>query len=515
MLLYIHVPFCRSRCNYCAFHSMAIGRDGSGAQMMSDYLDTLLLELAHYGDKLGKAPVSSVFFGGGTPSLLPPDIVGRILERIDRTFQLETKAEISLEANPESLSRSNKAADFLAAGINRLSIGIQSLDDSCLRVLGRPHKVQDSLNAVLAARTAGFTNISVDLMWGLPGQGVRQWLQTLKDVVRLAPEHISSYCLTLEPGTPLELDCDAGRLVLPPERDQNIMFMEGAAFMEKSGYLHYEISNFARMGFQCRHNLGYWEGEDYLGLGPSATSTIAGARWTNPASLAAWGNLAREKSLGKQAEILAPGFMEGAAFMEKSGYLHYEISNFARMGFQCRHNLGYWEGEDYLGLGPSATSTIAGARWTNPASLAAWGNLAREKSLGKQAEILAPGTRLMEHIMLRLRTSRGLRLKAYKQLTGRDFLKDNQRLVQAMHENGLIRIRNGYLSLTRSGMVVSNAIISNIFERVEQTVGARPPRPGQIELPKIESGQMAIAGNARAGNEEIRKIVWPLAEEAQ
>ncbi len=121
----------------------------------------------------------------------------------------------------------------------------------------------------------------------------------------------------------------------------------------------------------------------------------------------------------------------------------------------------------------------------------------------------------MEHIMLRLRTSRGLRLKAYKQLTGRDFLKDNQRLVQAMHENGLIRIRNGYLSLTRSGMVVSNAIISNIFERVEQTVGARPPRPGQIELPKIESGQMAIAGNARAGNEEIRKIVWPLAEEAQ
>jgi oxygen-independent coproporphyrinogen-3 oxidase len=410
---------------------MAIGRDGSGAQMMSDYLDTLLLELAHYGDKLGKAPVSSVFFGGGTPSLLPPDIVGRILERIDRTFQLETKAEISLEANPESLSRSNKAADFLAAGINRLSIGIQSLDDSCLRVLGRPHKVQDSLNAVLAARTAGFTNISVDLMWGLPGQGVRQWLQTLKDVVRLAPEHISSYCLTLEPGTPLELDCDAGRLVLPPERDQNIMFMEGAAFMEKSGYLHYEISNFARMGFQCRHNLGYWEGEDYLGLGPSATSTIAGARWTNPASLAAWGNLAREKSLGKQAEILAPG------------------------------------------------------------------------------------TRLMEHIMLRLRTSRGLRLKAYKQLTGRDFLKDNQRLVQAMHENGLIRIRNGYLSLTRSGMVVSNAIISNIFERVEQTVGARPPRPGQIELPKIESGQMAIAGNARAGNEEIRKIVWPLAEEAK
>ncbi len=268
-------------------------------------------------------------------------------------------------------------------------------------------------------------------MWGLPGQGVRQWLQTLKDVVRLAPEHISSYCLTLEPGTPLELDCDAGRLVLPPERDQNIMFMEGAAFMEKSGYLHYEISNFARMGFQCRHNLGYWEGEDYLGLGPSATSTIAGARWTNPASLAAWGNLAREKSLGKQAEILAPG------------------------------------------------------------------------------------TRLMEHIMLRLRTSRGLRLKAYKQLTGRDFLKDNQRLVQAMHENGLIRIRNGYLSLTRSGMVVSNAIISNIFERVEQTVGARPPRPGQIELPKIESGQMAIAGNARAGNEEIRKIVWPLAEEAK
>lgn len=402
---------------------MPIGKDGSGASMMSDYLDALLLELAHYGDKLGKVPISSIFFGGGTPSLLPPDIVGNIIEKIDRTFQITPRAEISLEANPESLSRANKAGDFLAAGVNRLSIGIQSLDDTTLRMLGRPHKAQDSLNAVLAARTAGFTNISVDLMWGLPGQGVRQWLQTLKDVVRLAPDHISSYGLTLEPGTQLELDCDAGRLVMPPERDQNIMFMEGAAFLETSGYMHYEISNFARMGFQCRHNLGYWEGEDYLGLGPSATSTIAGSRWTNPASLSSWNKLAHERNLGKQAEILSPR------------------------------------------------------------------------------------TRVLEQIMLRLRTSRGLRLKAYKQLTGKDFLKEYQKLVQAMHENGLIRIRNGYLSLTRSGMLVSNAIISNIFERIDQNLGGSAPKAAH--MPEIPNMPMIAAGEARAGNDEIRKVVFP------
>ena len=398
MLVYIHVPFCSTRCRYCAFFSNPLGRgvDPVSSPLVRDYVDTLFMEMAHWGDRLSGNTVESVFFGGGTPSLLPPRVIGHIMERLGRYFKLAHKAEVTLEANPESLRGGHRVTQYLEAGINRLSIGIQSLDDSMLRMLGRPHKAQDSLHAAFLAREAGCANINVDLMWGLPGQSVRQWLQTLKDVMRMSPDHISAYGLTVEPGTPLELDVEDGRLILPTERDQNIMFMEGAALLEQQGYLHYEISNFARMGFQCRHNMGYWEGEDYLGFGPSATSTIGGQRWTNPASQRAWDMRARDGSLGQEVEVL-------------------------------------------------------------------------------DAQ-----TRVLELLMLRLRTSRGLQVKAYREMTGRDFVRDHQRLVQALHENGLIRIRNGYLRLTRSGMLVSNSILSYLFARTREVLnqglppGARP-----------------------------------------
>lgn len=430
MLVYIHVPFCRTRCNYCAFHSIPLGRgvDAATSPQVRDYVDTLLMELALHADRLGGSDIQSVFFGGGTPSLLPPRIVGIILERLGRHFNLGDKTEITLEANPESLRGPQVVPDLLAAGVNRLSIGIQSLDETMLRTLGRPHKAQDSLHAVFAAREAGCANISMDLMWGLPGQSVRQWLQTLKDAVRMAPDHISAYGLTLEPGTTLELECEEGRLALPPERDQNIMFMEGAAYLEAHGYLHYEISNFARMGFQCRHNIGYWEGADYLGLGPSSTSTIAGKRWTNPASQRAWDNKVR------------------------SGVI------------------------------------------------------------GQSPEELTPAVRVLELIMLRLRTSRGLRLKAYRQMTGRDFLRDHQRIMQALHENGLIRIRNGYLRLTRSGMLVSNAIIANLFERTEALLTSEPLEAGEKvqALAEDKSETLPLATKAQS-RPEIRPVVWPVA----
>ena len=472
MLVYIHVPFCSTRCRYCAFYSNPLGRgvDPTSSPVVRDYVDTLFMELAHWGDRLGGSTVQTVFFGGGTPSLLPPRVIGLIMERIGRYFKLAHKAEVTLEANPESLRGGHRVTQYLDAGINRLSIGIQSLDESMLRMLGRPHKAQDSMHAAFLAREAGCANINVDLMWGLPGQSVRQWLQTLKDVMRMSPDHISAYGLTIEPGTPLELDVEDGRLILPPERDQNIMFMEGAALLEQHGYMHYEISNFARMGFQCRHNMGYWEGEDYLGIGPSATSTIAGRRWTNPASQKAWDSRTRDGSLGQEVEELTPQ------------------------------------------------------------------------------------TRVLELLMLRLRTARGLHVKAYREMTGRDFVRDHQRLVQALHENGLIRIRNGYLRLTRSGMLVSNSILSNLFARTREVLkqglgpGAKPDvNPaagigagslGEAVLAEEAAGQMigSLGGSAAdqpdapdtaenivvpAGplghkrttgrNTEIRPVQWPKA----
>ncbi|GHU95605.1 hypothetical protein AGMMS49974_07450 [Deltaproteobacteria bacterium] len=397
MIVYIHVPFCRTRCNYCAFHSTPLGRgvEAAASPLVRDYADTLLLELAHWADRYGGADVQTIFWGGGTPSLLPPRIVGIVLERLAKYFTLSSKAEVSLEANPESLRDTGRAAQYLSVGVNRCSIGIQSLDETTLRVLGRTHRAKDSLHAVYVAREAGFVNINVDLMWGLPGQSVRNWLQTLKDVTRMAPEHISAYGLTLESGTALELDCTEGRVTLPPERDQSIMFTEGAAFLESCGYMHYEISNFARMGFQCRHN-----------------------RW-------------------------------------------------------------YWEGMNYLGLGPSATSTIQGRRWTNPAGQKAWDEKMRHGQLDDNIEYLTPTTHLLEMLMLRLRTTRGLRIKVWRELTGRDFLRDNQKMVQALHENGLIHIRHGRLRLTRNGMLVSNAILSNLFERTQEVLELPPPTAGE------------------------------------
>lgn len=424
MLIYIHVPFCQSRCSYCAFQSMPLQGEArpDREKLFETYLQSLDAEIALQAKTLAGKEAHSVFFGGGTPSLLSGEAFARIMGSIKKHFSLSAKAEITLEANPESMRDHAKLQAYLAAGANRISIGLQSLDDGALRMLGRPHKAHEGLRAIDLARSAGFGNISVDLMWGLPGQSVHQWLQTLKEVAALGPDHISTYGLTLEPGTALERQCENGSLILPPERDQSIMFMEGAATLEAAGYMHYEISNFARMGFQCRHNLGYWEGMDYLGLGPSSTSTIGGRRWTNPASLAAW-----------------------TESVQKGG-------------------------------------------------------------AGRNVEILTPSTRALELIMLRLRTARGMRLKAYQDFCGRDFLQDNKRLMQALHENGLIRIRKGYLSLTRSGMLVSNSIISNLFDRMQKTLAENPPILNARPASGRKAGRLAAPTRDSA---EITPVKWP------
>lgn len=410
MLLYIHVPFCRQKCRYCAFHSLPLApcdaHDGAATPHASlstkgaasqhdieDYLDTLFREMTLWGDRLGPVPVESVFFGGGTPSLLPPRIVGAILDRAARCFNIAADAEISLEANPESLHTRKQAGELLATGVNRLSLGVQALDDALLHLMGRPHRARDAVRAFHAAREAGFANISLDFIWGLPGQRLKQWIQQLREVVRLRPDHLSCYGITLEEGTPLSDDVQAGRLTLPGDREQAAMFMQGAELLEEAGYLQYEISNFARMGYQCRHNLGYWEGCDYLGLGPSAASTLQGVRRVNYTDHLAW------------REAVHAGRATG------------------------------------------------------------------------EAEPLDLPTRVLELVMLRLRTARGLRVKAYDELTGRNFMRDHKQLVHLLHDNGLIRLRDGYLRLTRNGMLVSNSILERFFEQTHLVLPTPPATP--------------------------------------
>ena len=247
MLVYIHVPFCRSRCRYCAFHSLPLGPASPDASpRVAAYRDSLLRELDLWAARLGRRPVESVFFGGGTPSLLPPDFQAAVLERIDRHFHLAAGAEISMEANPESLLARRAVDGYLAAGINRISMGVQSMDDRFLSLLGRPHRRADVLRAVEHLRAAGCRNLGLDLMWGLPGQDAAHWLSTLEDALALEPEHVSAYGLTLEEGTPLERDWSAGRLSLPEDDEQERMYLEGIRLLAAHGLEQYEISNYAR-----------------------------------------------------------------------------------------------------------------------------------------------------------------------------------------------------------------------------------------------------------------------------
>ena len=296
--LYVHTPFCRAKCSYCAFFSEPVGPGGPDATALARFLAALEAEMsqqaAAWADNFALGPASSLFFGGGTPSLLGPEGLARVFALVRRRFALAPDAEITLEANPDSAGPELLRA-ARALGVNRLSLGVQSLDDRALAALGRVHDAQQATNAYRNARAAGFDNIGLDLIFGLPGQTPENWLATLRQAVALGPEHLSCYGLTIEPGTPLAADA-ATLAALPDEDAQTEMFLRGGKFLEAYGFAQYEISNFARPGRQCRHNLACWQGRDVLGFGPAAVSTMTAAggksaqalRWANPAGVHAW-----------------------------------------------------------------------------------------------------------------------------------------------------------------------------------------------------------------------------------
>ncbi len=277
--LYIHVPFCRSKCEYCDFYSLS---GGMNHESMDLYLQAVLAHIRETAQRVVGYAVDSVYFGGGTPSFFGAQGLIRILAEIDRRFHLEPEAEITLEANPDSLTA--QGLDKLRrAGFNRISIGVQSDDDAQLKSLGRPHTYKQAQLAVSQARRAGFQNISVDLMFGLPSQSREQWMATLRNVMELKPDHISCYGLKVEPGTRLWEYKDCANL--PDDDAQADMYFYAVEALEGFGLHQYEISNFAKSGFECRHNLKYWTGQPYIGFGPAASSDFGGKRFTAEANL--------------------------------------------------------------------------------------------------------------------------------------------------------------------------------------------------------------------------------------
>ncbi|MCD7819512.1 MAG: radical SAM protein, partial [Lachnospiraceae bacterium] len=301
--IYIHIPFCVRKCAYCDFLSVAAGRE-----QRDRYVKTLLEEIrsgipvnAPYAED-GDYIVTSVFFGGGTPSVLPADQIAEIMGALRSQFRFSEDAEISLECNPGTFGEllpddsgfpacelggtsaaGTKPEEWFGCGINRLSIGLQSADNAELAQLGRIHTWEIFLESYEKARQAGFRNINIDLMSALPGQTAASWEKTLRQVLQLAPEHISAYSLIIEEGTPfyqkyheddLRRMNGAQPLYLSSEEEERKMYVLTGALLDEAGFQHYEISNYARPGLECRHNIGYWQGTEYMGFGLGASSFL-------------------------------------------------------------------------------------------------------------------------------------------------------------------------------------------------------------------------------------------------
>ena len=302
--IYVHIPFCARICPYCAFY-----KERADPSRTQSFCEALLLELDQHTTQLAIQP-ETIFFGGGTPTTLTIEQLSLILYGFRDRLDLSKVIEWTVEANPGSVS-SRKAAALHRGGINRISLGVQSWDDQLLRGLGREHDAAQAETSFQIFRDTGFKNISIDLMFGIPGQTIDHWKASLEKTISLRPEHVSCYCLTYEEDTEFFRRESRGELRADPEADADF-FTAALARLEAAGYSQYEISNYARPGYASAHNQSYWAGKNYLGIGPSAFSTIELGRWQNVCDYRAYTNaLFSGRSIVGSTEILTPEMKRG------------------------------------------------------------------------------------------------------------------------------------------------------------------------------------------------------------
>ena len=300
MVIYIHIPFCIRKCFYCDFLSGPADKD-----TIDNYVKALLNEIEYHGRKYGKqgenVSVSSIFFGGGTPSILEEVHIETIMKKLYDVFNIEETGEITIECNPGTASE-NKLRKYIELGINRLSIGLQSANDDELKNIGRIHTYKEFLDVYQMARKVGYENINIDLMSALPNQTLDSYRETLDKIIKLKPEHISAYSLILEEGTCLyerieKLEGTGMDTGLPDEETERNMYYETKRILEENGYYRYEISNYAKKGYECRHNIAYWKRENYLGIGIGAASLVDGIRMRNISDINEYIEMEEEPSL--------------------------------------------------------------------------------------------------------------------------------------------------------------------------------------------------------------------------
>ncbi|MEP0822588.1 MAG: radical SAM family heme chaperone HemW [Ignavibacterium sp.] len=339
--LYLHIPFCEHKCIYCDFYSIAPGDSAARdyATLIREFLVSLEKEIdLRSADRTLQSRFETVFFGGGTPSLLSPSDLQEILSLLRSSFTIDPDAEITVETNPGTVD-AGKLEAFRAAGINRLSIGIQSFHEDDLRFLTRIHSSQQAKECVRAARDAGFENVSVDLMFSLPGQSRERWMQNLEQAIALGPQHLSCYSLIVEPGTPLQRMVETKQIAtLPPEVDADL-YATTIEMLMSNGFTQYEVSNFARPGFHSRHNLNYWNRGNYLGFGPSAHSHWNGVRWWNVSNL----NSYTQRIAQGQLPVAGEERLSRDQAVEEEIFLGLRSTGIDIAGFRQRHDIDLFE----------------------------------------------------------------------------------------------------------------------------------------------------------------------------
>ncbi|MCC8028853.1 MAG: radical SAM family heme chaperone HemW [Lachnospiraceae bacterium] len=424
--LYVHIPFCIRKCLYCDFLSAS-----AEASVRHVYINRLIDEIRTYAPDYRDCLVSSIYIGGGTPSILEPVQIEGLMEALCGNFRVAEDAEISIECNPGTLT-GEKAASMRRSGINRISFGLQSADDAELRTLGRIHTFADFLRSFFSAREAGFTNINVDLMCALPGQSVKSWERTLRQTADLCPEHISAYSLILEEGTPFfeqfredGLARERGDMpaFLPPEEEERRMYDLTGEYLRERGYRRYEISNYALPGYECRHNIGYWTDKEYLGLGLGASSLIENVRFRNTDVL---------------AEYLSP------------------------RGYADSGRTGSYTGL-YAGREEKERNHADGSKHTPVSELYA----GREEKEQTRTDVFPPRREeerrgrkeeMEEFMFLGLRMTRGISRAEFRERFGVMPEEVYGNVLKGLKNEGLLDISGGQIFLTRKGVDVSNMV---------------------------------------------------------
>lgn len=423
--LYVHIPFCVRKCAYCDF--LSFPADGAARQ---EYINGLIREITCCREAFREYRVSTVFMGGGTPSILTCRQVEEIFRALYDNFTIEKDAEITIEANPGTVD-AEKVTAWKQAGINRISIGLQSVNNEELKLLGRIHTFQQFSDTYRLVREQGFRNVNIDLISAIPGQTLDSWRKTLRTAAELAPEHLSAYSLIIEPGTPFY------------EKYGDIPVLSGNGSGEEDAAFGPVPGEQKKAGQQAGQEAGQQAGQE---AGQEAGQQAG--------QIPALPDEDTDRAIYEETEKI----------LREYGYGRYEISNYAKPGYECRHNIGYWKRTEYLGLGLGASSLIQRQRFHNTTDLKEYlENIKKGRRIRKETETLSRTDEMEEFMFLGLRMTEGIRINKFQELFGKSIEEVYKTPLLKMRQAGLLEMQDGSVRLTKRGIDISNYVFEQFL----------------------------------------------------